>query len=165
MPALPWQQAYKWQTFAYKHVHRQPLHSGIFLTLQSSSWSAPAAKPRLAMLQQHLDIFMPTAASEGKDTAFVPVLWVLLGRQTTRRFPCLTRKKKIIYFPTYSSYYSSLIYKWASTEVRRGTPDLSGKRTENIWVAFLITLMPLLISTFLKCCNFRHFNVILVDIV
>lgn len=94
MPALPWQQAYKWQTFAYKHVHTQPFHSGIFLTLQSSSWSAPAAKPRLAMLQQHLDIFIPTAASEGKDTAFVPVLWVLLGRQTTRRFPCLTRKKK-----------------------------------------------------------------------
>lgn len=82
-----------------KHINQTctytlSFHSGIFLTLQSSSWSIPAAKPWLAMLQQHLNIFMPTVASEGKDTAFVPILWLSPGRLTIRRFQYPTNKKK-----------------------------------------------------------------------
>lgn len=82
-----------------KHINQTctytlSFHFGIFLTLQSSSWSIPAAKPWLAMLQQHLNIFMPTVASESKDTAFVPILWLSPGRLTIRRFQYPTKKKK-----------------------------------------------------------------------
>lgn len=91
--ALPQQQAYKWQTCKpNEHTHRvlSPWH----LSYTAEQFLVNSCcKTMSDNASADLDNFMPTSASEGKDTAFVPILWFSSGRLATRRLQYPTSKK------------------------------------------------------------------------